>query len=110
MGIFSFVLAVLKTTGIKIIRAHNGKEAVELCRLDPAISLVLMDIRMPELDGLSATRQIKSFRKDLPVIATTAYALGNDRQKCFEAGCNEYLPKPFGRQQIMEVLKKFLPS
>ena len=106
----SFVLAVLKTTGIKIIRAHNGKEAVELCRLDPAISLVLMDIRMPELDGLSATRQIKSFRKDLPVIATTAYALGNDRQKCFEAGCNEYLPKPFGRQQIMEVLKKFLPS
>ncbi|MFZ4571339.1 MAG: response regulator [Bacteroidales bacterium] len=106
----SFVKAVLKSTGIKVIQAFNGKEAVELCLSNAEISLVLMDIRMPELDGLSATRQIKSVRKDLPVIATTAYALGSDRQKCFEAGCDEYLPKPFGKQQILEIMRKYLSA
>ncbi len=99
---------MLKSTGLKILLAVNGLEAVELCKNEPAISLVLMDIKMPEMDGLTATRIIKSLRRDLPVIATTAYAFSNNRDRCLEAGCSDYLAKPFKKEELLNLTNKYL--
>ena len=91
---FLFLKTLLKRRGYDVIWASNGNEAVSLCHDHPEISLVLMDIRMPEMDGLSATRLIKSAMPELPVIAVTAFAMSGDEQKAIEAGCDDYIPKP----------------
>jgi len=89
-----------------IFKAPNGQVAVEMCRLHPEISIVLMDVKMPVMDGLEATRQIKSFRKDLPVIAVTAYALSRDKKKALDAGCDDFMSKPVSKKELLEKLKK----
>lgn len=103
-----FISIALTATGINIIRAKNGEEAVDRCRENPSVALVLMDIRMPKMDGFTATKNILSFRSDIPVIATTAYAFSSDRQKCHEAGCAEFLAKPFRKEELIKILKKYL--
>jgi PAS domain S-box-containing protein len=104
-----FVLEVVikKTTGAKVIRASNGLEAVDFCRENPAISLVLMDIKMPVMDGLEATKEIKAFRPDLPIIAITAYAMSGDEQKALNAGCDDYLAKPVSMKALVAKLENF---
>jgi len=99
---------VLKKSGIKILTANNGLEAIEQCKKHDEISIVLMDVKMPEMDGLTATRIIRTFRKSLPIIATTAFALSSDGVKCYEAGCNEYLPKPIKRDHLYLMISKFI--
>ncbi len=91
----------------ELIRAVNGVEAVEICRTNPDVQMVLMDIKMPKLDGIEATKQIKIHRKDLPVIALTAYALFGDREKCLDAGCDDYLSKPLSKRDLTSMLAKF---
>ncbi len=103
-----FISLALRSTGIKILRAHNGKEAIELSNTHRNISLVLMDIRLPDMDGLTITRHIKSNRSDLKIIAVTAYAFAGDREKCMLAGCNEYLTKPIRKDHLLEAMKKYL--
>ena len=103
-----YIKAVLKSTGINIICAENGLEAVEKCKLISDIGLVLMDVKMPEMDGLTATRIIKSLRKDLPIIATTAFALSSDREKCLEAGCDDYLAKPIKKDLLITMMNEYL--
>jgi PAS domain S-box-containing protein len=104
-----FVLEVVikKTTGAKVIRASNGIEAVDLCRENQAITLVLMDIKMPIMDGLEATREIKAFRPDLPIIAITAYAMSGDEQKALNAGCDDYLAKPVSMKSLVAKLEVY---
>ena len=101
-----YMEVILKSIASIVIKAANGKEAVEMCRLHPEISIVLMDVKMPVMDGLEATRQIKSFRKDLPVIAVTAYALSRDKKKALDAGCDDFLSKPVSKKELLEKLKK----
>jgi len=103
-----YLKAALKTTGIKIISAQNGIEAVEQCKKNNDISLVLMDIKMPEMDGLTATRIIKSFNMNLPIIATTAYAFCADELRFLEAGCNDYLAKPIKRDRLYSMINKYI--
>jgi PAS domain S-box-containing protein len=103
-----YIQTVLKKSGINILIANNGLEAVELCKKHDEISIVLMDVKMPEMDGLTATRIIKTFRKSLPIIATTAFALSSDGVKCYEAGCDEYLPKPIKRDHIYSMINKYI--
>ena len=71
------------------------------------ISLVLMDLKMPVMDGFEATKEIKLFRPDLPVIAITAYALSGDENRALEAGCDDYIAKPFEREILLYKLKKY---
>jgi len=97
---------ILKKANIQFVKAVNGNEAVNQCRENPGITLVLMDIKMPELDGLEATKIIKSFRSKLPVIAITAYAMSCDEKRLLEAGCDSYLAKPFGSEALLSVIKK----
>jgi signal transduction histidine kinase len=104
----SFIQTALIPSGINIITVINGFEAVEICRKNKDISLVLMDIKMPEMDGLEATRIIRSFNKEIPIIATTAYALSSDAEKCLEAGCNDYIPKPVVIEKLFGLIQKHL--
>jgi signal transduction histidine kinase len=98
---------ILKSFASVVFTAANGKEAVEKCRMHPEISLVLMDLKMPVMDGFEATRQIKSFRKELPIIAITAYAFSKDKKKALEIGCDDFLLKPFSKHDLLEKFKKF---
>ena len=90
-----------------VIRAGNGAEAVRLCaQTNP--DAVLMDIRMPVMDGLEATRQIRSSGSQVPIIAVTAFAYDRDRQKALDAGCNEYLAKPLTGDKLRQTLRQLL--
>ncbi|OFX43979.1 MAG: hypothetical protein A2X05_03115 [Bacteroidetes bacterium GWE2_41_25] len=96
----------VKIFGQEVLKARTGVEAVEACRNNPDIDLVMMDIRMPEMDGYEATRQIRQFNKDVVIIAQTALALTGDREKAIEAGCNDYISKPFRPALLTELIVK----
>ena len=88
-------------------RAKNGQEAVEMA--DKAeYDIVLMDIKMPVMDGLEATKKIKEAHPNLPVVALTANAFDSDRQLALEAGCNDFLSKPVSSELCLQTIKKFV--
>jgi len=91
-----------------VIRAINGKEAVEKCKKNLAINLVLMDMKMPLMDGCEATKIIKELRPDLPVIAQTAYSTESDKERAFACGCTDFISKPFKRKEILLKIKEHL--
>jgi PAS domain S-box-containing protein len=91
-----------------IWHVENGLLAVECCQKHPEISIVLMDLKMPEMDGFEATRKIKAFRKELPIIAVTAFAMPGDRNLALEAGCDDYLAKPFNTETILQMLNEYI--
>jgi CheY-like chemotaxis protein len=99
---------ILKKNNFTYLLAFNGKEALELCLTHPEISIVLMDIKMPVMDGLEATSKIKEFRKDLPILGLTAFAAVGDKEKALEAGCNEYLTKPVNSDFLLSVISKMI--
>ena len=92
-----------------ILRATDGLQAVEKCRMYPEIEIVLMDIQLPFLDGYKATSQIKEFRKDLTIIAQSAYSKTEDIIKAKEAGCDDYITKPINAEALFMILAKYLP-
>jgi signal transduction histidine kinase/ActR/RegA family two-component response regulator len=96
----------LKKTKIKIIRAKTGLEAISIVENTDKIDIILMDIKMPEVNGLEATRYIKHIRPDIPVIAQTAFAMDNDKQSCLEAGCSDYMCKPLKSSKLLDVIYK----
>jgi PAS domain S-box-containing protein len=90
------------------IHAKNGAEAVEICQNNKNICLVLMDIKMPEMDGYEATKRIKKFRADLPIIAQTAYSTREDQNKALKAGFDDFFSKPIDEKRLEIVLNKYL--
>jgi PAS domain S-box-containing protein len=100
---------VLRRMGFEVIQMHNGKEVLEsLAHYDPV--LIFMDVNMPEMDGYTTTRLIRKFPEPLcniPIIALTADAMKGDREKCLDAGMNNYISKPFKLEEIEEVLKSY---
>jgi CheY-like chemotaxis protein len=105
---FKFLEGVFKKTGVNIIHADNGLKAIEICKRNPGLDIVLMDIQLPEMSGLDATRVITSFRKDLPVIAQTANAMSEDKERCIEVGCVDYVSKPINIQVLFNKIDKYL--
>ncbi|MDQ6680134.1 MAG: response regulator, partial [Pseudomonadota bacterium] len=106
-----FALAtVLDNEGMVIVSADNGREAIRLVESDPAIDIVLMDIMMPELDGIATMREIRKLPRgrELPMIAVTAKAMKGDRQKCIEAGAWDYLSKPVDPMHLLSVLRGWM--
>ncbi len=91
---YKFLESVFGKTEAKIYHADNGLKAIEICTQHPEIDIVLMDIQLPEMNGMDATRHIKQIRKELPIIAQTANAYAEDKDKCIEAGCIDYVSKP----------------
>ncbi|MDZ7777059.1 MAG: response regulator [Bacteroidales bacterium] len=103
-----YLKAVMKNAGFEYLLAKNGKEAVALCKQRPDITLVLMDIKMPVMGGLEATKHIREFRPELPIIATTAHAQTGDEQRFLAAGCDGYLAKPIKREKLLALFQKYV--
>ncbi len=99
---------ILAKYPFRILRSVTGKETVKYCKENPDIGLVFMDIKMPEMDGLEATRKIREFNKEIPIIAQTAYAMVNDRKNALIAGCNDYISKPIDLSEIDRMVQKYL--
>jgi len=89
-----------------VLHAKTGREALEICQSNPDIDLVLMDIKMPDINGYEATRQIRRFNKDVVIIAQTAYAQIGDRENAIVAGCNDYISKPINIGYLKELIRK----
>ncbi len=102
------LVELLKTKGANIITAHDGLEALQACKNNPEIDIVLMDIQLPKLDGLEASKRIKKFRPALAIIAQTANAMPEDKEKSLAAGCNDYIAKPIDTQKLINILQKYL--
>jgi len=97
---YMFMERLLTKANATILRAVNGQEAIDRCASEPNIDLVLMDINMPHVNGLDATRIIKSRSPELPIIAVTAYTLCDDKETCLAAGCDDYIPKPVHTDEL----------
>jgi len=102
------ISTMLKATRVNILRADNGLFALNICQENTSIDLILMDIQMPVMNGYDATREIKKIRPNLPVIALTAYAFNTDKKSCTEAGCDDFLPKPILKKDLLKKLDDFI--
>jgi PAS domain S-box-containing protein len=105
---YLYLQELLKEYGVKTIHTKDGKETVEICKSNPDIGLILMDIKMPILDGYQAAKIIKKFRPDLPIIAQSAYALVHEKEKYSGNAFNDYITKPIERKVLMDSLGKFI--
>ena len=103
-----FISHSVQKLGKEIIKVKTGIDAVEVCCNNPDIDIVLMDIKMPEMDGYEATRQIRLFNNKVVIIAETAYAQKGDREIALTAGCNDHITKPFGKFKLISLMKKHL--
>lgn len=104
---FKLLEVMLRKTGVKIKRAFNGKQAVDYVTDGSPVDLVLMDVRMPIMNGYEATEMIKKYDPSIPVIIQTAFAFSNDKEKGFGSGCDEYLSKPIKASDLYVLLDKF---
>jgi len=105
---YQLIKATMSQTGVNLLRVTNGHEAVEKVKSNRQIDLVLMDIRMPEMNGYDATRQIKSFNKSIPVLSITAYAMSEDESLSVEAGCDEYISKPVKPAKLLDLIDGYI--
>lgn len=100
----------LESTKAQLIHAENGKEAVEKFEDDPSIDLILMDIKMPVMDGFEATRKIKAMNPDVPVIAQTAFVVDFDKEDALKAGCDDYVSKPLNFSKLYKMMELYLKN
>ncbi|MFP4469343.1 MAG: response regulator [Bacteroidales bacterium] len=105
---YKFLKTALEKTKAKIRHASDGQEAVSMCTEDKNIDLVLMDLHLPRMSGLAATKEIKKNRKDITVIAQTAFVLSGERDICLQAGCDEYIPKPIRSNELIVKIRNCL--
>jgi PAS domain S-box-containing protein len=105
---FHYLRTILKPLELQIIRTTDGNETVEEVINNPAVAMVLMDIKMPGMDGLEATRLIRKAGLKLPIIAQSAHAFAGNREDAMQAGCNEYITKPINRKELIEMIQHYL--
>jgi len=107
---YFYLSRLFVNTNFQILRANNGKEAVNLMKENPNIKLILMDIKMPEMNGYEAARRIQKENANVPIIAQTAYALTDDQHQIEKAGFQGYIRKPIKREALFDMLGSFFPS
>ncbi len=105
---FQFLEIVLRKTGAQVFHAITGKRSIELAEAHPEIDIILMDIKLPDINGYEATQKIKSFRKNTPIIAQTAFAMSGDEAKAKKAGCDGYLAKPIEAKKLLRLINNML--
>jgi PAS domain S-box-containing protein len=101
---------ILTDTGVSIVTARSGFEAIEIIKATPDIDVVLLDMQMPEMNGIETTREIRKIRKNLPIIAQTAFIFEDDKDIILEAGCDACLIKPIRREHLLTVMSSFVKS
>jgi CheY-like chemotaxis protein len=102
-----YLTAVISEITGNIFHARTGKEAVEIFKKNPDIDLILMDIKMPVMNGYEATKEIRKLSKEVVIIGQTAYAMFGDREKVINAGCNEYISKPVDKEELTELINSY---
>ncbi len=105
---YFYISSLLEKLNGNILRAGDGLVAIDICKKDPSVNLVLMDIELPVMDGYTATREIKIIRPDLPIIAQTAFAMMGEREKSLEAGCDDYIAKPIKKEILLEIISRYI--
>lgn len=90
-----------------ILKTSDSDEDIVICKNNPDIDLIFMDIRLPQMSGYEITQQIRKFNKNVIIIAQTAYALSGEREKAIEAGCNDYISKPYSIELIDLLIEKY---
>jgi len=105
---YQLLKVILTKQGFNLIRATNGEDTVKILRTNPSVALILMDIKMPGMDGLEASQQIRQFNTSIPIVAQTAHAFSGEKEKALKAGCNDYISKPVSRAKLMDMMKKYL--
>jgi CheY-like chemotaxis protein len=103
-----FIRETLKSTRANVLFTDNGADAIKNFTANPDTSIILMDIKLPDKDGLEITRKIREINKDVPIIATTAYAMENDKSQAIEHGCNDYLSKPLDKNELLKTMNKYM--
>jgi FOG: CheY-like receiver len=105
---FRLIEVMLSKTKVKLIRGVNGPDTLRLFKENPQIDLILMDIKMPEMDGCEVTKEIRKMNTHIPIIAQTAYALEEEKMKSLEAGCNSYITKPINKKDLLCLIDSYL--
>jgi len=105
---FKFLDMVIRKTNAKLLWAKTGVEAIKLCHENQNLDIVLMDIKMPEMDGIEAIKEIRKSFKTLPIIVQTAFSMPEDRHLCIDAGANDFIAKPIGTEKLLTLIDKFL--
>jgi CheY-like chemotaxis protein len=103
-----FLTELLMPSKVKIVTAQDGQAAIDSCRDNTSIDLVLMDVRLPKINGREAMLEIKKIRPELPVIAQTAFAMSGDKEKYLDSGFDDYVSKPIIMDEILTKISKFL--
>lgn len=104
---FKLLEMILVKTRVSILHGHTGAEVVDIFRKNPQVSLILMDIKMPVMDGVEATLEIRKLNKEVPIIAQTAYAFEDEENKCYMAGFSGYITKPINRNLLLSMIQSF---
>lgn len=106
-GSVDYLNLILSRAGHKIVHTYTGFEALERCRQRPRFDVILMDIKLPGIDGYETTRRIRDLGISTPIIALSAFAYPEDRDRALEAGCNDYLIKPISKEVLFERITKY---
>lgn len=102
---FAYQRSILREASVRVIRAVDGLEAVEIFKSTPEINLVVMDINMPRMDGIEATKKILEIKNDMPVIAVTAYSISDFRKKAYQVGCIGFVSKPIIKNEFLKLIR-----
>ncbi len=107
---FTYLSTILSKLGHKVLHAENGKKAIEICQSEKDIDIILMDIKMPEIDGLEATMEIRKFNKSVYIIAQSAYVFEEGFINSKKVGCDDYLTKPINKNELLQLIENFIES
>lgn len=107
---YLYLEAVLQKTGASLLWARSGEEAIDACKQNPKINLVLMDLQMPNINGYEARNQIKTMLPNVPQIAQTAFAMADDEKRALDAGFDAYISKPIRKANLLAIVGRFLGS
>jgi CheY-like chemotaxis protein len=105
---FIFLKNLLASTKATILHATTGGEAINICAENDKIDLVLMDLHLPGMNGYEATQKLKEIRNDLTIVAQTAFVFSGEKQKCLDAGCDDYIAKPIKSEELIFRLQRCL--
>jgi len=101
---------ILIDSGIKVVKARSGIEALKIIKEVPDLDIVILDMQMPEMNGIKVTKEIRKIRKNLPIIAQTAFIFEDDKDIILQAGCDACLIKPIRKEHLITMMSSFLKS
>jgi len=107
---FRLLELVLQKTKATLLHGRDGLKTLELFKENPQIDIILMDIKMPEMDGYEVTTEIRKINPSIPIIAQTAYALEEEKQKTLDVGCNAYITKPIDKTKLLALIDSFFTN